>query len=281
MLQHEMVTGFLTSIILLPQCIAYASLAGLPASVGISSSIVPSVLYAMVGKSKYLSFGPFAVTSMMVRHSLHMAGFVCTFQEPLTCFQNTKIMYANAAFVLAICVGVWQLLLSWKARVCTKYLAVPVIAGFNTAAAVLIIGSQMGNMVGVQSDASVLHQIGYVLHVQHWNVYDVSCTLFGIVLVQILPKHMPKQIILIIVSAVVVVCFSLQSKLDCVGKIPFAFPSFHLPHFDSEWTPFPKQNNHSLLLLLVPHALPVAFVSTVLSVSIAQVRPLVYPSYLY
>lgn len=134
---HDLVAGLVTAILLVPQGMAFALLAGLPAEVGLYASIVPPLVYAMLGTSRTLAVGPVSVAALMVAHALGQLA--------------TPETYLATAMALALLSGMILLLMSWlRLGVLVSLLSHPVLSGFTSAAAVVIIASQLPNLTGLQ-----------------------------------------------------------------------------------------------------------------------------------
>ncbi|NNE40711.1 MAG: solute carrier family 26 protein [Marinicaulis sp.] len=137
-LTGDITAGVITAIMLAPQAMAYAMLAGLPPQTGLYASIVPLILYAGFGSSRTLAVGPVALVSLITADALgSIAG------------QGTEA-YINAALALAIMVGLMNLALGFlRAGFLVNFMSHPVISGFTSAAAIVIGFSQLKHVLGV------------------------------------------------------------------------------------------------------------------------------------
>lgn len=132
------VAGLIVAILLVPQAMAYALLAGLPVEVGLYASIVPVALYALVGSSRTLAVGPVAVVSLLV------AGGLSGLAAP------GSGEYLALALLLALLVGAIQALMGWlRLGFLVHFLSHAVLVGFTSAAALVIAGSQLGPLLGI------------------------------------------------------------------------------------------------------------------------------------
>jgi len=137
-LPADLIAGAITAIMLVPQAMAYAQLAGLPPEVGLYASIAPLVLYALFGSSRTMAVGPVAVASLMVANAL--SGVAAPGSEE----------YVGAALVLAATVGGMLTLMGLlRLGVLANFLSHSVLAGFTTAAAILIALSQAKYLLGI------------------------------------------------------------------------------------------------------------------------------------
>lgn len=135
-LQGDLVAGLVTAILLVPQGMAFALLAGLPPQVGLYASIVPPLVYAWLGTSRTLAVGPVSVAAIMVATALAQ--------------HATPETYLANALALALMSGAVLLLMGWlRLGVLVSLLSHPVLSGFTSAAAVVIIASQLPQLTGL------------------------------------------------------------------------------------------------------------------------------------
>lgn len=140
--RDDVVAGVITAILLVPQAMAYAQLAGLPPQAGLVASIVPTVIYALFGSSRTLAVGPVAVAALMVAHALQgYAG-------------DDLSKWSAGAMILAAEGGALLLIMrSLRLGALVHFVSHPVLYGFTTGAAILIIISQIKYLVGVDLPA--------------------------------------------------------------------------------------------------------------------------------
>lgn len=144
--------ALIVTIMLIPQSLAYALLAGLPPEVGLYASILPLVAYAIFGTSQALAVGPVAVVSLMTASALAPLGL------------SGLAEYMVAAAALALLSGVILLVMGLlRLGVVANFLSHPVIAGFITASGVLIAASQLKHLLGVPGHGSTLPETLYAL----------------------------------------------------------------------------------------------------------------------
>lgn len=135
----DLLAGISVSIVTIPQALAYANLAGLPAHLGLIAAGIPTILAALFSSSSFLITGPVAIISLLT--AVEISKFSETASEGL-------ILYAA---LLALAVGVIQLILSWfKLGSLLNYVASPVLAGFTTAAALVICTTQIVPLLGLK-----------------------------------------------------------------------------------------------------------------------------------
>ncbi len=158
-LVNDLVAAVIVTIMLIPQSLAYALLAGLPAEVGLYASIAPLVIYALFGSSRALAVGPVAVASLMTAAAVGQLAAVGTPE------------YAGAAIALAFLSGLMLLAMGvLRLGFLANFLSHPVISGFISAAGILIAASQLPHLLGVRAGgqtlpellASILPALGHV-----------------------------------------------------------------------------------------------------------------------
>jgi len=139
----------IVTLMLVPQALAYALLAGLPPEVGLYASMIPLVVYALFGTSATLAVGPVAVASLMTASAL---GGVAVTGSP---------EYVGAALVLATLSGLILFAMGvLRLGFIANFLSHPVISGFVTASGILIAGSQLGHILGIQGGGHNLIEMG-------------------------------------------------------------------------------------------------------------------------
>lgn len=160
--------ALIVTIMLIPQSLAYALLAGLPPEMGLYASILPLVLYAIFGTSRALAVGPVAVVSLMTAAALGDLGL------------GSAAEYAVAAGTLAFVSGVVLLLMGvFRLGFLANFLSHPVIAGFITASGVLIAASQLKHILGISASGATLPELILSLF-EHLGEINVPTVLIGI-----------------------------------------------------------------------------------------------------
>lgn len=148
-LSNDLIAALIVTIMLIPQSLAYALLAGLPPEMGLYASIAPILLYAIFGSSRVLAVGPVAVVSLMT------AAAVGNIAE-----QGTA-GYITASLTLAFLSGAILLIMGlFRLGFITNFLSHPVIAGFITASGVLIAASQLASLLGIKAEGHNLPELG-------------------------------------------------------------------------------------------------------------------------
>jgi SulP family sulfate permease len=264
---RDLLAACLICLLLVPQALAYAQLAGLPAVAGLYASILPLAVYALIGASPgvALSFGPVAVLSLMTAAAL----------APIAVVGSAA--YSAAAVGLTLLVGVLLLLMGLlRLGFIANFLSHPVISGFVSGAAVLIAVSQLRYLLGVSVNGLTLPQVLPGLYAQLPAVHGPTLLLGGVSLVLlVLLRNLHllgvpaawalrvKQLsALLVMLLAMVVGGLLQLEADgvkVVGQVPAGIPILGLPRLEL-----------GLLRELLPAALLIALVGFIESISIAQ-----------
>ncbi|MET1412968.1 sulfate permease [Roseibium sp. HPY-6] len=266
----DLVAAVIVTIMLIPQSLAYALLAGLPAEVGLYASILPLVAYTLFGTSRALAVGPVAVVSLMTASAV---GELAAQGTP---------EYLGAAIVLALLSGIILLVMGFlRLGFLANLLSHPVISGFITASGLLIATSQLKHILGIPASGhtliEILQSILQHAHEINWLTFAIGAgaTAFlfwarkglkkrllrlgsGVFLADILAKAGP--VAAVAVTTLGAAFFGLADKgVRLVGDIPQGLPTPQLPGFDSK-----------LWLALAGPALLISVIGFVESVSIAQ-----------
>ncbi len=224
-LKADLVAGLTTAIMLVPQAMAYALLAGLDPIVGLYASILPTAVYALFGTSPVLSVGPVAMDSLLV------AGAVA----PLA--GDDPVAYALYASALAAMVGTLQLGLGiTKMGRLVRYLKAPMMAGFTAAAAIIIAASQLTHAMGIRMprSGSFVGQVRGILS-RLGEVDPVTCAISaGSILVLVLLKRLwpafPRFVAVVVAGTLLTSLLGLDALgVTTVGVVPSGLPSFRLP----------------------------------------------------
>jgi len=254
-LTRDAIAGLTVGIILIPQGMAYAMIAGLPPVYGLYAALLPLLVYAILGSSRQLAVGPVAMDSLLVAAGLGTLA-VSDIQE-----------YIGLAILLIFLVGSIQLLLGFlRMGFLVNFLSKPVISGFTSAAAIIIIFSQLKNLLGIRVQESsrffILLQ-ECLREIQHVHPLTLLLGLGGIVTIILLRKwdrRIPAFLIAILLGTLLVALFRLDEHgVAVVGAIPKGLPAFRVPAFSWE-------HLHALL----PMASALAVISYTEAVSIGQ-----------
>ena len=269
-LTNDLVAAVIVTIMLIPQSLAYAMLAGLPPQMGLYASILPITLYAIFGTSRALAVGPVAVVSLLTAASIsRIAG-------------PSSEEYIFAAITLAFLSGVFLLAMGiFRLGFMANFLSHPVIAGFITASGIIIAASQLKNIFGIEAHGHNLVQIlssmsGYLGEINwitatigiltaaflFWVRKGLLPLLHGLGLpkrtAEIIAKTGP--VAAIVATTLLVWAFDLKSAgVKIVGAVPQGLPPLTVPGFSLElWTS------------LLSSAVLISVIGFVESISVAQ-----------
>ena len=270
-LSGDLLAGLIVAIMLVPQAMAYALLAGLPPQVGLYASIVPLFLYGLLGSSRTLAVGPVAIVSLLV-----VSG-VGAFAEPGTA------VYIQLVLTLALMVGLIQLLMGvLRIGFLVNFLSHPVLAGFTSAAALVIGLSQLKHLLGFSVPrGSFLQTVQYTaVHLSQINWVTFLLGMGGVIVLlyckwvlgkQLAGWNIPKGIavplakcgplFIVLVGTLVVWWFRLDETavVDVVGAVPAGLPPLTLPSLAlADWQQ------------LLPTAVAISFVGFMESISVAK-----------
>ncbi len=242
-LAQDLIAAVIVTVMLIPQSLAYALLAGLPPEVGLYASILPLLLYAIFGTSRTLAVGPVAVLSLMTASA---AGAIAT--------QGTSD-YIAAALILAILSGLFLLLMGiFRLGFFSNFLSHPVIAGFITATGLIIAASQVKHIFGIKAEGHNLYDIILSLF-QNITDFNPATLIIGSISIMLLfwIRSGLKPVLInlglsefsagiisragpmftVIGGVTIVAFFRLdQQGVQIVGNIPTGLPSLSVPKFD-------------------------------------------------
>ena len=269
-LTNDLVAAVIVTIMLIPQSLAYALLAGLPPEAGIYASIAPILLYAVFGTSRALAVGPVAVVSLLTASAVGQVA------------EQGTAGYAVAALTLAGLSGGFLLLLGvFRSGFLANFLSHPVIAGFITASGILIATSQLKHILGIEAGGhTLIEMVGALLsHLGQINpitvVIGVTATAFlfwvrkglkpllrrmgaGPLLADIVTKAGP--VAAVVVTTLAVWVLDLEGRgVSIVGEVPQALPPLTLPGFAPD-----------LIRQLAIPAILISIIGFVESISVAQ-----------
>ncbi|MDF1660950.1 MAG: SulP family inorganic anion transporter [Planctomycetota bacterium] len=249
--------GLTTALLLIPQSMAYAILAGLPPEMGLYAATVPILIYAVFGTSKQLAVGPVAMVSLLTLDSLKGSPGL----DP----HNSSSLIELAILLMSM-VGVIQILMGLlRLGFLTRLLAPPIILGYTFAAAILISSSQLKSLLGLsfprgsflKTAQSVFENVGEI----HLTTALLGLGAFIVLrLIQSWNRMFPRHIAVIILGSLLVFILDLDEQgVRIIGTIPQGFPSPALPVFS-----WPTVEG------LLPGALVIAVVGFLESYSVAE-----------
>lgn len=267
---NDLVVAVIVTIMLIPQSLAYAQLAGLPPEVGLYASMAPLILYAIFGTSRALSVGPVAVTSLMTLAAV----------APIAA-QGTP-EFLGAAMALALMMGLILIILGFlKLGFLSNFMSYPVMSGLGTAVGIQIASSQLTPVLGIPSEGETFlaQIISLVKNSSQINVYIAAIGVPAFIFLLLVRKYLVNlltkagmgkglagiiakmgPVIAIIITILVVAGLELdQQGVKIVGAVPTGLPAITMPPLDL-----------SLWSKLATPAILIAIVGYVSSISVAQ-----------
>ncbi len=254
-LKKDSLASLTLLVMIIPQGMAYALLAGVPPEMGLYAATIPMLVYALLGSSRHLSVGPVAITSLLV------------FTAVSAYAPANSGEYIQYVIVLAAMVGLIQLLLGiGKAGFIVKFIPHSVFSAYTSAVAIIIGLSQLNHLLGVNSEGNLrAHAILYDLGSQ-WNSINGYTVLLGtlsLLLILWLKNkwpRLPAPLLAIVLAIGAVIFLGLQDAgVAIVGQIPAGLPIFALPGVTG-----------SMVINLLPMAVVIALMGFMESLSIGR-----------
>lgn len=266
----DLFAGVITAILLVPQGIAYAMLAGLPPELGLYASILPPLVYAVLGTSRTLSVGPASIGAIMIAGALALPE-VRALGNPV---QSALILSAECGLMML-------LMAALRTGRLINFISHPVLIGFTSGASLLIIANQLPQLAGLKSPDCGLNLACYSLYAQGFNLTAFKLALLSIVVLLFFGKPLTVllkkcqwplamvtaiskcgPLLTVLLGTLAVDYFDLHAnyQVAVVGEVPIGFPKFSLDFLASEqWR------------LLLPNAAFIALIAYVESVAMAKV----------
>jgi SulP family sulfate permease len=227
-LRGDLLAGVTVAAYLVPQVMAYAEVAGLPAIAGLWAAASPLVIYAILGSSRQLSVGPESSTALMTAAAVTVL------------VAGDQANYAATAAALALAVGA-VCLLCWLARLgfLANLLSHPVLIGYMAGIALLMIVSQLSTVTGipVEGDSTLSDVRSFLANLDQvrWPTLLVAAGTFVLLVAfqRFLPRW-PGPLIAMVVAAALVAVLNLdQLGVETVGSIPRGLPPLSIPDFST------------------------------------------------
>lgn len=269
-LSNDLIAAVIVTIMLIPQSLAYALLAGLPPEAGIYASILPIILYSVFGTSRALAVGPVAVVSLLTASAVGQVA------------EQGTAGYAVAALTLALLSGAFLILLGvLRLGFLANFLSHPVIAGFITASGILIATSQLKHILGIDAHGHTLPEMlgsiaahlsetnvitlvvgglatGFLFWARRWLKPSLEWLGASPVLVGVMTKAGP--VVAVVATTLAVWLLELSDAgVGIVGEVPQGLPPLTLPGLSAD-----------LVQTLLLPAILISVIGFVESVSVAQ-----------
>lgn len=227
-LKGDITAGITVSIILIPQGIAYAMIAGLPPIYGLYSALLPQIIYAIFGSSRQVAVGPVAMDSLIVATGVTALAL------------RGSESYIAIAILLALMVGLIQFLMGvFRLGFVVNFLSKPVISGFASAVALLIGLNQFKNLFGVDFIQSDEIHVLFKDIFERIRMYHPSTAIIGliscgiIIILRKINRKIPSAIIVVGLGIVLMKYFeNYFNNVAIVKDIPSGLPSFSVPVID-------------------------------------------------
>ena len=254
-IRGDLLAGITVAIMVIPQGMAYAMLAGLPPVYGLYGALVPVVIYPFFGTSKQLSVGPVALVSIIVLEGLSRLAAPGTAE------------FIELALLTSFIAGMIQILFAmFKLGFLVNFLSEPVIKGFTAAAALIIGVSQLSHLLGIEIERSRTF-FGYVKNIgasiDQTNFITLIIGLAGIGVImgaRKISRAIPGGLIAVILTTLAVVFMSLtDTGVLVVGEIRKGLPPFEFVPLDPE-----------MIVSVLPLAVVICIISFIESLAIAK-----------
>ncbi len=263
-LKGDLSAGLTVGVMLIPQGMAYAMIAGLPPIHGLYASTVPLIIYGLMGTSRQLAVGPVAMISLLTAAGIGMLAEADT---------GTYIMLAA---VLALMVGALQWLMGMlRLGFVINFLSHPVVSGFTSAAAIIIALSQLRHILGITATSS--YKVFRILEDVFRNAVDINpvavlVAIFGIVIIKFsgrLRKGLPGPLVAVVLG-IPAGWFLVREgfSLSVVGEVPSGIPALIVPDL-----------NVNIIYKLFPVALVITMVGFMESMAVANAIQARHKSY--
>jgi len=221
-LRVDLISGITVAMVLIPQSMAYAQLAGLPPYYGLYASFFPPMIASLFGSSRQLATGPVAVVSLMTSASL----------EPLATAGSQG--YIAYAVTLALTVGIFQFAIGLlRLGMVVNFLSHPVVGGFTNAAAIIIATSQLPKLFGVYVDKAdhhyetIIRVLNAALHYTHWPTLGMGILAFAIMYgLKRLNPRMPYVLTAVIITTIISRGVNFEKKYETTHD-SFTSPKVH------------------------------------------------------
>ena len=252
-LRLDLVAGLTAAAVIIPQAMAYASIAGLPVEVGLYSALTPMLIYALMGTSRTLSYSVTSTIGMLTASALATVAVGAGREELMV-----------AAATLAVLVGVMLVLASvLRLGVIANFISAPVLTGFKAGIGVVVFVSQISKVLGIsvpkgpiyETIPAIIQGLGDI----HWPTLTLGLITLAILI--FLPRFVPRlsaPLVAVIFGIAVSGLLNLEAQgVKLAGDIPAGFPAFSLPDL-------------SLVRALLPAAVGIALMSFTQSIASAR-----------
>jgi len=254
-LRYDLIAGLTVAVMLVPQSMAYAALAGMPPVTGLYAAIVPLVVYALLGTSGSLAVGPVAITALMTSAAL----------APLAGGDPTR--YAALAGLLALLVGAIQVLMGvLRLGVLVNFMSHSVLSGFTSAAAIVIAASQIKDLFGLKSERAetfpeIVESVWQAATTAHGLTIVVSAlSIAGLLLLRRYAPKLPGALLVVAAVTAASATFAFGDRgVKILTDVPGGLPAPALPTLST-----------SDITALLPAAIAIALVAYMEGIAVAK-----------
>jgi len=253
-LSGDLTAGITVGVMLIPQGMAYAMLAGMPPIFGLYCATIPLIIYAFLGSSPQLAVGPVALVSLLVASSIGLLA------------ETTSESYILYAVTLSLMVGIILFAMGvFRLGFLVNFLSHPVIAGFISAAAIIIGVSQLKHIFGIDiprsSFSNMLSDTFSAIGQTNPCSLAIGITTMAFLFIsKKIDKRIPGALIVVILSIFAVKLLNLESQgLKLIGEVPAGLPAISIPSFDM-----------GIIKTLLPIALTISFIGFMESIAVAK-----------
>ncbi len=254
-LRADLIAGFTGAVVVLPQGVAYATIAGLPPEYGLYTAMITPIIAALFGSSHHLISGPTAAISIVVFSAVsHHA-------------EMGSPEFLTLALTLTFLAGIYQLVFGLvRLGVLVNFISHTVVIGFTAGAAILIATSQLPAVLGysIEKDGSFLHAwVELLRHVNQTNLFVLAVSLLTIgtaFWVKVRFKKIPNLLVAMIAGSVLaIVLHPFAPDMAFVGEMPSHLPPLSAPDF-----------SFGTVRMLAPEAFAIALLGLIEAVSISR-----------
>ncbi len=250
----DMTAGLTVGVMLIPQGMAYSMLAGLPPIYGLYASTIPLIIYALMGTSRQLAVGPVAMVALLISSGVGALA------------ELGSAEFISFAILLALMVGLIQLAMGiFKLGFLVNFLSHPVIAGFTSAAAIIIGFSQLKHLLGISIPRGKVHEtiMNVLENIGNINMPTIAIgagAIATLLVVKKINKKIPGPLIVVLLGMAAVYFLGLMDQgVKIVKDVPGGLPALGIPNIDL-----------GALKSLLPIAFTIAFVGFMESIAVAK-----------
>ncbi len=255
-LASDIIAGVTVGVLLVPQSMGYAMLAGLPPAVGLYSCTLPLIVYALLGTSRQLAVGPVAMMSLLINAQV----------APLA--KGDPTLYLSLAVQMALIVGVLQAAMgALRLGALVNFLSHAVTSGFTSAAAIIIMLSQLKHLLGIKMDTegSALAQIADAARgIGEAQPVALLMGLGAIAVLIAVKRRLPRvpgpMVVAVLGTAIAQIMRLDQHGLAVVGDVPRGLPGLAVPSLD-----------FGMLGMMLPAAITISLIGFVESIAVANI----------